>query len=305
MNEDQVARIRSFNRLVTQRIGVLHDRFLGRDRPFGASRVLYEIGHSGADLRDLRVRLDLDSGYLSRLVHSLTADGLVEVQVSPEDERVRHARLTAEGLAEFDEMNRRADQGAASILARLSPAERQQLVDAMGEVSRLLRIAGIRIERAEPDSLEVSWCVGQYFEELARRFEEGFDPALVLPTNDTDLRPPHGAVLVASIDGAWVACASLKTIAPGVGYLKRMWVDGSMRGLGIGRRLLAAMESEARQLGMSILRLETNRALVEAISLYDRSGYVRIPAFNAEPYAHHWFEKRLGDSDAPTEPGAS
>lgn len=104
---------------------------------------------------------------------------------------------------------------------------------------------------------------------------------------------PRGVVMVASIDGAWVACASLKTLTPGVGYLKRMWVDGSLRGMGIGRRLLAAMESEARQLGMTTLRLETNRALVEAIRMYRHLGYDEVPPFNAEPYAHHWSEKHL------------
>lgn len=165
--------------------------------------------------------------------------------------------------------------------------------DTTGEASGPLPVAGLRIERAEPDSAEVRWCVTQYFEELTRRFEGGFDPALVLPTDDAELRPPRGAVLVLRIEDAPVACASLKTMAPGIGYLKRMWVDGSRRGLGIGRRLLVAMEAEARQLGMTTLRLETNQALVEAIQMYRRSGYDEVPPFNDEHYAHHWFEKRL------------
>ncbi|MHB1327208.1 MAG: bifunctional helix-turn-helix transcriptional regulator/GNAT family N-acetyltransferase [Gemmatimonadales bacterium] len=301
MNPEQIAQVRRFNRLVTQRAGALDDHFLGRDRPLGASRVLFEIGPNGADVRELRARLGLDSGYLSRLVQSLVTEGLVTLDPAPEDERVRHATLTEAGLNEFAEMNRRSDLAAEATLAGLPPHERQRLVDAMAQVCGLLRAANLRIERADPSSREVRWCLQQYFEELSRRFEEGFDPDRVLPTDDNDLRPPHGAVMIATIDGDLVACASLKTIAPGVGYLKRMWVDGRMRGLGVGRRLLAAMEAEARKLGMSTLRLETNRALTEAIRMYDRSGFARIPAFNAEPYAHHWFEKRLGDLDNAAE----
>jgi ribosomal protein S18 acetylase RimI-like enzyme len=72
-----------------------------------------------------------------------------------------------------------------------------------------------------------------------------------------------------------------------------MWISPSARGLGIGRRLLAALEDHARASGASVIQLETNRALTEAIALYRASGYVEVPAFNAEPYAHHWFEKAL------------
>src|SRR5512145_2983023 len=116
MGPEQITQVRRFNRLVTQRAGALDDHFLGRDRPLGESRVLYEIGSHGADLRELRARLGLDSGYLSRLVRSLAAAGLVKVSAGPEDERVRRARLTAAGLAEVEEMNRRSDQAAAAIL---------------------------------------------------------------------------------------------------------------------------------------------------------------------------------------------
>jgi ribosomal protein S18 acetylase RimI-like enzyme len=73
-----------------------------------------------------------------------------------------------------------------------------------------------------------------------------------------------------------------------------MWVDPSVRGLGVGRRLLTELERRARAAGTRVLRLETNRSLAEAIALYRASGFVEVPAFNREPYAHHWFEKKLG-----------
>ena len=152
---------------------------------------------------------------------------------------------------------------------------------------------GARIERVDPASPAARWCMVQYFAELAERFEHGFDPAHSIPLDEAEMIPPRGAFLMAQIDGAPVACGAVKTMAPGVAYLKRMWVARSARGQGIGRRMLAALESQAAELGLTTLRLETNRTLVEAISLYRRSGYVEVAPFNTEPYAHHWFEKRL------------
>ena len=293
MQRALVAEVRRFHRLITKRAGALEDHFLGRDRPLGESRVLYEIGTPGADLRTLRSRLDLDSGYLSRLVRSLASQGLVTVEPDPTDERVKRAEPTAAGLAELEEMNRRSDEVAGNILTPLSAEQRRRLVAAMAEVQRLLLVSGTRIERMQPDAAEARWCVSQYFAELDRRFERGFDPGQSIPADDTELVPPRGALLVAISEGEPVACGALKTIAPGVGSLKRMWVAESGRGLGLGRRMLLALEAEARTLGLTALRLETNRALEEAIRLYCSAGYVEVPAFNDDPYADHWFEKRL------------
>lgn len=293
MSPEQIAQVRRFNRLVTQRAGALDVHFLGRDRPLGASRVLWEIGRRGADLRDLRARLGLDSGYLSRLVQSLVSAGLVTVGAGADDERVRRADLTPAGLAELDEMNRRSDQAAEATLTPLTESQRERLVAAMVEVQRLLQAAGTRIARVDPASREARWCVARYFSELAERFEHGFDPGRSIPADDAELRPPRGAFLVASVDGEPVACGAVKVIAPGVGSLKRMWVSGSLRGLGFGRRMLEALESQAHELGLRTLRLETNRALPEAVALYRSAGYAEVAPFNADPYADHWFEKRL------------
>jgi DNA-binding MarR family transcriptional regulator len=293
MTAEDIAQVRRFNRLVTQRAGALDDHFLGRDRPLGESRVLFEIGPQGADLRDLRARLGLDSGYLSRLVQSLASQGLVKLRSGPDDERVRRAQLTPAGLGELAEMNRRSDQAAVGILAPLTEPQRKRLVAAMAEVHQLLQVSGARIERVDPASDAARWCVAQYFAELATRFAAGFDPGKSLPVDDAELIPPRGAFLVITIDGEPVACGAMKLIAPGVGYLKRMWVAHAVRGLGFGRRMLGALESQARELGFTTLCLETNRALVEAIRLYQRSGYMEVKPFNTEPYADHWFEKHL------------
>jgi DNA-binding MarR family transcriptional regulator/ribosomal protein S18 acetylase RimI-like enzyme len=293
MSPEQIVQVRRFNRLVTQRAGALDDHFLGRDRALGASRVLFEIGDGGAELRDLRARLGLDSGYLSRMVQSLAAAGLVTLRAGAEDDRVRRAELTPAGRAEVAEMDRRSDEAAEAVLAPLTESQRERLVGAMAEVHRLLQAAGARIEAVDPASREARWCVAQYFAELAARFEAGFDPARSIPADDAELRPPAGAFLVASADGAPVACGAVKSTAPGVATLKRMWVTGPARGLGLGRRMLAALEGEARALGARTVRLETNRALTEAIRMYERAGYAAVAPFNADPYADYWFEKTL------------
>ena len=293
MGADQVAQVRRFNRLVTQRAGALDDHFLGRNRPLGASRVLFEIGPQGADLRELRARLGLDSGYLTRVIQSLVTARLVKLHSSREDERVRRAELTRKGMAEFEEMNRRSDEAAEAILSPLTESQRKSLVAAMSEVHRLLRVAGVKIERVDPASSAARWCIAQYFAELSDRFDAGFDPAQSIPMEDEELRPPRGVFVVASADGEPLACGAVKPITRRIGYLKRMWVSPSVRGLGFGRRILSALESEARALGFKTLRLETNHALTEAIRLYRSSGYIEVAPFNDEPYAHHWFEKQL------------
>jgi ribosomal protein S18 acetylase RimI-like enzyme len=192
-------------------------------------------------------------------------------------------------------MNERSDQAAATLLQSLTPAQRTRLVAAMAEVHRLLQLAGLRIARVDPASPAARWCVEQYFAELDRRFESGFDPAASLSAEDHDLVPPRGAFLVALMDGESVACGAVKSISPGIGSLKRMWVAHAVRGLGMGRRVLEALEAQARKLGLTTLRLETNHTLHEAIGLYRSAGFREVPPFNADPYAHHWFEKSLGD----------
>lgn len=293
MSPEQIEQVRRFNRMVTQRTGALEDHFLGRERPLGESRVLFEVGERGADLRDLRARLGLDSGYLSRLAQSLASAGLLTVRSGEDDERVRRAELTGTGREELAEMNRRAAGAAESILAPLTEAQRERLVTAMAEVHRLLKVSGARIEGVDPDSAVARWCVAQYFAELDARFEGGFEPGRSLPAANAELRPPRGVFLVASVDGDAVACGAVKRVSAGVGSLKRMWVDATLRGLGFGRRMLDALELAARELGLSTLRLETNRALSEAIGLYRSAGYAEVAPFNDDPYADHWFEKHL------------
>ncbi|HEV8219032.1 MAG TPA: MarR family winged helix-turn-helix transcriptional regulator [Streptosporangiaceae bacterium] len=292
-DEDLTARVRSFNRTVTQRVGALSDHYLARDRPLGASRVLWEIGPGGTDARALRARLDLDSGYLSRLLRGLQDEGLIRMQPAEGDHRVRTAVLTDAGRAERAELDRLSDELAASLLAPLNDRQRDQLAAAMGTVERLLTAGLVMFTVADPASPEARACMAAYFAELGERFDGGFDPGASLPATDGDLVSPAGLLLLARLHGEPVGCGALKFHGTEPAELKRMWVANRARGLGLGRRLLAELEDQARRHGATVVRLETNQALTEAITLYRSAGYAEVAAFSDEQYAHHWFEKHL------------
>ncbi len=278
---------------MTQRIGALSDSYMARDRPLGQARVLWEIGPDGCDVRLLRSRLDLDSGYLSRLLRTLEGDGLVEVEQSGDDGRVRTARLTARGLAERAVLDRRSDDLAASILEPLSERQRARLIAAMGEVERLLIASTVDVSIADPRHQDAQFCVQSYFDELAERFDGGFEHARSISAGVDELTPPTGLLLLATLHSEPVGCGALKFHDDAPAEVKRMWVSRDVRGLGLGRRLLTELEKHAAANGSAVLRLETNRNLTEAIALYRAAGYAEVPAFNDEPYAHHWFEKQL------------
>ncbi|HEX6724813.1 MAG TPA: helix-turn-helix domain-containing GNAT family N-acetyltransferase [Gaiella sp.] len=290
--------MRRFNRIVTQRVGALDEAFLARGRPLGQARVLWEIGPDGADVRALRTRLGLDSGYLSRVLGALGSDGLVTVGRSQLDGRVRTARLTPAGLAECAELDRRNDAVASSILDPLEVSQRTRLVGAMAEVERLLTASLVRIEPCAPRHRHAHTSLDAYFSELDARFNGGFDRSRANLDAPSDLVPPNGLLLVATLAGEPVGCGVLRHHdvrggRPAWSEIKRLWVAPSVRGIGLGRRLLIALEGHAASSGAPVVRLDTNRVLTEAIAMYRAHGYRETRPFNDNPYAHHWFEKRL------------
>jgi DNA-binding MarR family transcriptional regulator/ribosomal protein S18 acetylase RimI-like enzyme len=293
MSAQNIQQVRSFNRMVAEAIGAIDERFLGRGRPMAESRLLWEIGVDGADLRDLRARLGLDSGYLSRMLGALERQRLVVIRPHPEDQRVRRACLTKTGLKERAELDRLSDEAALRVLSPLSDRQRTSLLAAMAEVERLLQPCLIRFGMEAPESVDAQWCFQQYFAELNQRFDAGFDPSLSLSADARQLKPPAGVLIVARLRGNPLGCVAVKLHNKSPAEIKRMWVGPSARGLGLGRQLLVEAENHARNSGAKKVRLETNRNLAEAIHLYRSAGYVEVEAFNHEPYAHHWFEKKL------------
>src|SRR5215475_14582809 len=161
--DDQIAKVRRFNRVLTQRVGALSEEYLGRSRPLGASRVLWEVGRDGADVRALRDRLELDSGYLSRLLRRLETERLIVVEPDPGDRRARVVRLTDQGSAETDELDRRSDELARTMLAPLSAGQRTSLVEAMSTVERLLTAGLVQIAIEDPTTEAARFCLTSYF----------------------------------------------------------------------------------------------------------------------------------------------
>src|SRR6202162_2016554 len=267
MDMPLVEQVRSFNRTMTERVGVLNVHFLGRNHPLGEARLLRGMGAQGASVRELRRRLGLDSAYVSRLLRSLEGQGLLVVRTSENDGRVRQVQLTEAGLRERAELDHRADAFAHSLLEPLSESQRVKLVAAMAQVERLLIASMVQITVADPTSQDARWCIEQYFTELGERFATGFDPPLGISAHAHELVPPAGLLLVARLREEPVGCGALKFHEHAPGELKRMWLAPRARGLGLGRRLLLALEHEAREAGVKVLHLETNRALIEAIEL--------------------------------------
>jgi ribosomal protein S18 acetylase RimI-like enzyme len=292
--KDQVATIRHFNRTITRRLGVLNEQYLGRDRPLVESRLLFEIGARGAPVRELRERLGLDSGYVSRLLRALERKGLAATtRQSGQDGRARFARLTRSGHTELRRINALSDDLARSMLTPLAAGQAARLVSAMSEVDRLLRASAVEITAMDPQDSNAQWCLDRYFDELGSRFPGGYDRGVDAASDLDDFRPPKGGILVAALFGEPVGCGAIRTFAPRIGEIKRLWVSPEVRGLGVGRKLLEALERAARKRKMKAVRLDTHESLTEAQHLYRNSGYREIARFNDNLYAHHWFEKSL------------
>ncbi|MDR6905257.1 DNA-binding MarR family transcriptional regulator [Agromyces sp. 3263] len=286
--------VRAFNRIVTSRIGALEDHYLASDRSLGSSRVLWEVAGDGVEVRTIRERLELDSGYLSRLLRSLEREGLVTVAAAPSaDSRVRTVQPTPAGRVERAELDRRSDELAASVLEPLSDGQQARLIEAMGTVMRLLEAGLVQVEPAEAASDDARRCLAAYYDELARRFPGGFDPGRSLHPDTHEFAPPTGLFVLARLHGRAIGCGAVLFHDDEPAYVKRMWVDDAVRGMGVGRRILAALEQAARDHGAASVTLETNASLTEAIAMYRASGYVEVEPFNDEVYADHWFEKRL------------
>ena len=293
MDESQLQQIRRFNRLVTQRAGALEVNYLRRGRPLAEARLIFEIGADGLDVRTLRDKLKLDSGYLSRLLQSLKTQGLIALAKESGDGRRRRARLTRKGSAERAAYDRLSDNLAASMLTSLDAAERSRLLTAMDEVERLIRTASVKIATEAPGSPDARRCLEAYFRELEARFEGGFDAAADDSARAEDMTPPSGLFVVARLEDEAVGCGGFKRVGETTGEIKRVWTAPSARGMGLARRMLRTLEAAAREAGVKTLRLDTNRALTEAHALYRSEGYREIARFNDNPYADHWFAKRL------------
>ncbi len=294
MADEQTAVLRRFNRTYTQRIGALDESFLGTGRPLGPSRLLFEIGSgdgAGATVRELRDRLGLDSGYLSRLLRALETDDLVVVRPDPDDRRRRRVTLSRRGRTAWRRLDDRSEELAERLVAPLSQRQRERLTEALATADRLVRAATVRLDETGPTDPRAVAAMAAYFAEIGDRF--GFEPGDAWQHDAASMAAPDGFFVVATSDGEPVACGGVQRLPDGAAEVKRMWVHDDWRGAGLGARLLRHLEDRARARGHAVVRLDTNDTLVEAIAMYERAGYRSIARYNDNEWARCWFEKRL------------
>jgi DNA-binding MarR family transcriptional regulator/N-acetylglutamate synthase-like GNAT family acetyltransferase len=288
------ATLRHFNRTYTQRIGLLEESFLGGlGMPLAAARLVFEIGPTGTTVRELRDRLGLDSGYLSRLLRTLQDRGLVVVEPDPDDLRRRRVALTLKGRSTYRRLDDRSERLAEGILQPLSERQRDRLTAALATADLLVRAATVKLRRVDPRSELATRAVDEYFAELNRRFPNGFDAAAARASDAAAVSDGAAVFVVASSDGLPVGCGGVQQLTATTGEIKRMWVDSAWRGAGLGSRLLHYLEAVAVELGYQTIRLDTNGTLTDAIALYERAGYHRIARYNDNPYAQVWLERSL------------
>jgi DNA-binding MarR family transcriptional regulator/predicted GNAT family acetyltransferase len=289
---DPIARLRRFNRAVTREVGALDTSFLGLGRPLGMARVLQLVRPEGTDVALIRDRLAMDSGLTSRFLRSLEREGLIETATDPADRRRRIARLTAAGLAELAAYESIGHDRAARLISRAG-ARADEVIAAMDLIATLLNRDQLDIRPADPDSPEALACQQAYFDEILARVSVARPEYFPLPDPGADsYRAPQGRFLLAWSDDLPVGCVGLRALDDRTAEVKRLWVHTSARGQGLSRRLMSAIEAEARSMGYLRLRLDTNSALTEAIALYRATGWTDIPPYTTPP-ADVWLEKPL------------
>lgn len=298
-NPDQarIGAVRRFNRFYTRQIGVLRKGYLDSPYSLGEMRVLYEIGHSdGLTASDIARALDLDAGYLSRVLRNFEKSGLLSRKTSKQDARQSHLALTARGRKIFLAMEQRSQNFVAAMLGRLKPAGQARLVASMDEIESLLE--GDAADKPEskqnyilraPRHGDLGWMVSSHAEIYAREYGwiepfEGLCAQIVADfVNKYD--PKCERCWIAEINGENVGSVMLvKDDKPGVARIRLLLVDPKARGLGLGQRLTDECVKFARQAGYKKITLWTHSVLKAARHCYEKAGFTLT---SSEP-RHTW-----------------
>jgi len=294
--EDRIAAVRRFNRFYTRQIGVLRKTYLDSPYSLGEMRVLYEIAHGDAPTAsDIGRALDLDAGYLSRVLRNFEKRGLIARKASKTDARQSHLSLTARGRQAFDPAERRSQRDVAELLGKLEPDEQAELIRAMQTIENLVGETTTIVPSAPPYSLrgprygDFGWIVSRHAELYAQEYGWG-EPfeglcAQIVADFANKFDPTCERCWIAEINGENVGCVMLvKDELPGVARLRLLLVDPKARGLKLGTRLVDECIAFARQSGYRKMTLWTHSILTAARRTYEKAGFTLT---SSEP-RHTW-----------------
>jgi DNA-binding MarR family transcriptional regulator/GNAT superfamily N-acetyltransferase len=280
---EAVAAIRAFNRFYTARIGVLRDGLLATEHSLPEARVLFELGHRDAlDAADLRRTLELDAGYLSRLLGRLESRGLVARERSPTDARRQRVALTEPGRRAFATLDERSAAEVGALLDGLRDEDRARLLEAMRTVREVLDGA----PRPEPFVLrplragDIGWAIHRHG--LLYAEEHGWDEtfealvAQVLGDFARSHDPRREAGWIAEVGGRPAGCVFCVRRDERTAQLRCLLVEPAARGMGVGGRLVEECLRFARRAGYTEMKLWTNSVLVAARRIYGRAGFTLI-----------------------------
>ncbi|MEV6290015.1 bifunctional helix-turn-helix transcriptional regulator/GNAT family N-acetyltransferase [Streptomyces sp. NPDC051896] len=278
--------VRAFNRFYTGVIGALdYGRHLYAPYTLTESRVLYELAQvPHLDAVDLRTLLDLDAGYLSRILNKFEDAGLIERGPSQSDPRRRRVRLTARGREAAALLDERARETVGAMLDTVAPADRPRLADAMRTIQQVLGEDGDRSEGVvlrEPRPGDLGWIVQRNAALYAAEYGWNADyeglVARIVADFAEDHDPHLERVWIAERAGRPVGCVMcVRDDAPGTARLRLLLVEPEARGHGIGDRLVRAVIDFARGVGYRDLVLWTNDVLSGARRIYQRHGFVLV-----------------------------
>ena len=293
---DPVAAVRRFNRFYTRQIGLLDEGLLRSPFSLTEVRILYEISHrAGISATEVREALGLDAGYLSRILRGLRRQGLVSARAPTTDRRRRSLTLTARGRRTFEGLDARSSREVAAMLARLSPPQRRELIQAMRGIEDLLAApaapaAPDRVVLRDPLPGELGWVVKRHGELYAAEYGWSADfeglVAGVVARFVEELDPLKERCWIADLGGEPAGSIFLVKDTPRVAKLRLLLVEPWARGHGVGTRLVDACLGFAREAGYTRVRLWTNAELHAARRIYERAGFRLVEESRGHSFGH-------------------